>query len=201
MAWIQGLGAAGVALYIVLYVLVTVLVLPASLLTVAAGFIYGPVAGFALVWPSAVIGACVAFGLGRTLLRSQVEARLADHPRFAAVDRAVSREGARLLLLMRLSPMFPFSPMNYAAGLTGIRPAGYTLATALGIAPGTLLYIYLGASLGTLSAALDAGFEGGVEGRPAQQILYWGGLLATVAVTVTITRLTRRALVEHLGEE
>src|SRR5262245_2063347 len=175
------------------YVGSCVLLLPASVLTLGAGFAYGVGPGVLLVWLSASVGAIVAFLLGRTLLRGSIAARVARNPRFATIDRAVGAQGFRIVLLTRLSPVFPFSLLNYAFGLTRVTTGAYAVATIVGILPGTTMYVYLG-SLVTNLTELASGRGSG--GGAAREMLYVLGLVATVAVTITVTRIARRALAE-----
>jgi uncharacterized membrane protein YdjX (TVP38/TMEM64 family) len=188
---IQGMGPLGAAVFVVAYVAATVLLLPGSILTLGAGFAYGPVYGTLLVMLASNLGANAAFLLGRTVLRERVSRRIAGDARFSAVDAAVGAQGFRVVLLLRLSPLFPFNLLNYALGLTRVRQRDYALASLLGMFPGTLLYVYLG-SLVTSVSQLTSGQrpDSGTWGR----VLFWGGLVATIAVTVLITRIARRAL-------
>ena len=188
---IQGMGALGAAVFVVAYVAATVLLLPGSILTLGAGFAYGPVYGTLLVMLASNLGANAAFLLGRTVMRERITRRIAGDARFSAVDAAVGAQGFRVVLLLRLSPLFPFNLLNYALGLTRVRQRDYALGSLLGMFPGTLLFVYLG-SLVTSVTQLTSGQrpDSGLWGR----VLFWGGLVATVAVTVLITRLARRAL-------
>ena len=113
-------GAIGVVLFFIAYVLATILVLPGSILTLAAGFVYGPVWGLVLASPASVAGATCAFVLGRTVLRGWAERKVAASDRARAIDAAVAREGFRLVLLLRLSPVFPFSILNYVLSLSNV---------------------------------------------------------------------------------
>ena len=202
--WLLGLverirdtGTAGSVLYIGLYGVATVLLLPASVLTLGAGFAWGPVYGTLVVVVASNLGALAAFLLGRTTLRERVSRRIAHQPKFAAVDAAVASQGFRVVLLLRLSPLFPFNLLNYGLGLTRVRPRDYVLASFLGMLPGTILYVYLG-SLVTSVAQLTGGER--PDSGPYGQLLFWGGLIATVLVTVYVTRLARRALDTTLKE-
>ena len=188
-------GAWGALLYVAAYVAACVLLLPGSVITLAAGFAYGPVQGTLLVMAASMLGAMAAFVLGRTVLRGPIERRLAHQPRVAAVDRAVGAQGFKVVLLLRLSPLFPFSLLNYALGLTRVSLRTYALASLVGMFPGTLLYVYLG-SLVTSAAELAGGRR--PQGGPYGQLLFWGGLAATVVATVLITRTARRALTQAL---
>jgi uncharacterized membrane protein YdjX (TVP38/TMEM64 family) len=189
-AWIQGAGWTGLAAFFVVYVLATVLGLPASPLTLVAGALLGPVRGLLLVSPSSVAGAVAAFLLGRTLLRAWVRERTSRSPGLSALDAAVGRDGWRLVVLLRLSPVFPFALLNYALGGTRIGLGAYALASWIAMVPGTFLYVSLGAA---------AGAAAGIGGRPQMPAwLLWLGLAATLAVTARIAFLARRALAKSL---
>ncbi len=183
-------GPKGVAAFALLYAAATVLMIPGSALTLAAGALYGPVAGFAVVVLASNAGASAAFWLGRTLLRERVAAWMADHRRLQALDRAVERGGARLMLLLRLSPVIPFNLLNYAMGTTRIRFRDYLLGGAIGMVPGTLLYVVIGAGMGQLADLLRAPPDGGL----AERVLFVAGLLATAAAIAMVSRLARQAL-------
>jgi len=186
----RGTGGLGVALFFAAYVVATIVLLPGSLLTLAAGFAYGPVWGLAIASPASVAGATCAFLLGRTVLRGWAARNVGASPRARAIDAAVEREGFKLVLLLRLSPLIPFNLLNYALSLTRVRPAAYVLASFLGMLPATALYVYLG-SLAPAAAELSSASRGGGGTRT---MLYVIGLLATVAVVVIVTRAARRAL-------
>jgi uncharacterized membrane protein YdjX (TVP38/TMEM64 family) len=193
--WIRHAGLVGVVVYSLAYVGATLLLLPGSILTVGAGLAYGPLWGTLLVSPVSVLAATLAFLLGRGIARNWVARRIAQHPRFGAIDEAIGESGFKIILLLRLSPIFPFNLLNYALGLTRVSLRDYVLASLLGMLPGTFLYVYLG-SLVTSASELLSGQ------RPATglwgHVLYWGGLGATVIVTVLITRISRQALNEAL---
>lgn len=191
--WVADAGWVGVLAFFTVYVLATVLGLPALPLTLAAGVIYGPVKGTLLVSPSSVAGATLAFLLGRTLLRDWVKAKTSLNPRFAAMDEAVAVEGWRMVALLRLSPVFPFSLLNYALGATKVRLLPYVLASWLAMLPLTFLFV---------SAGSAAGSAAGIGAKPSTPgwLLYLGGA-ATLLVTIRITILAKRALAKALPEE
>src|SRR5882724_4241478 len=197
VAWIRGAGTAGMAIFLVAYVVACVLLLPGLVLTLGAGFAYGVAVGVPLVWVSANLGAAVAFLLGRTLARERIAARVAGNPRFAAIDRAVGREGLKIVLLTRLSPAFPFSLLNYAYGLTRVTFRDYVVGSLIGMIPGTAMYVYLGSLLTSVTQLSSGAPSGGT----AKQALTWVGFAATVAVTLMITRIARRALDEVTAGE
>lgn len=188
--WARGTGALGVAVFAVAYIVSTALGLPGSILTLAAGFAYGPVWGLVIASPASVAGATCAFLLGRTLLHDWAVRRVGQSKRLEAIDAAVARQGFTLVFLLRLSPVFPFNVLNYALSLTRVRLSTYVAASFLGMLPGTAMYVYLG-SLAPAAAEMSAAGQGGGGTRTA---LYAAGLAATVAVAVIGTRAARRAL-------
>ena len=194
-AWMREAGPSGIAAFAVVYVLATVLMLPASPLTAAAGLVYGPVWGTVLVSPVSVVAATLAFQLGRTLARNWVATRAAGDARFRAVDQAVGIHGLRIVTLLRLSPLFPFNILNYTLGLTRVRRRDYVIGSAVGMLPGTFLYVYLGSlvvDVASLSGPSD-------QASAARRILSVAGFAATVLVTVYVTRIARRALAKELA--
>jgi uncharacterized membrane protein YdjX (TVP38/TMEM64 family) len=179
---IEHLGPLGPMAFVAGYAIACVALIPASVLTLAAGAIFGLVWGTIYTLIGASIGATMGFLISRYAARGLVERRLADNARFAAIDRAVGAEGLKVVTLLRLSPVVPFSILNYALGLTRVRLVDYWLGMT-GIIPGTFLYVYYGKVGGDLAG-----------GRSASTALLIVGLVATIAVTVLITRAARRAL-------
>lgn len=194
--WVNGLGVWGPVVFILGYAAATVAFLPGSLLTLAAGAIFGLGAGVAYVFVAATLGASAAFLVSRYVARRAVEARLAGNPRFAAIDRAVAAQGRKIVFLLRLSPVFPFNLLNYALGLTDVRFVDYFVAS-VGMLPGTLLYVYYGKLAGDV-AALAGGAP--VRKDAAYYAVLGLGLVATVVVTTIVTRIARRALREATNE-
>jgi uncharacterized membrane protein YdjX (TVP38/TMEM64 family) len=194
-AWVNDLGVWGPLVFIVGYALAVVAFAPGSLLTLAAGAIFGLGRGVAIVFVAAVLGSSLAFLVARHLARDAVERRLAENPRFAAIDRAVAAEGRKVVLLLRLSPAFPFNLLNYALGLTRVRFADY-LVGSIGMLPGTVLFVYYGKVAGDV-AAIAGGAA--IEKGTGYYVVMALGLAATVLVTLVITRTARRALREATG--
>jgi uncharacterized membrane protein YdjX (TVP38/TMEM64 family) len=187
---IAGLGYWGLVLFVGLYAAATVLLLPAVVLTLGGGAVFGVVRGALAVWVGAMLGATAAFLIGRYLARQWVERRLAGRGGVRAIDEAIAREGWKIVLLTRLSPAFPFVLLNYAFGLTRVSLRAYAAASAAGMVPGIAMYVYLGSLAGSLAAAV----AGVGTQTPAQWAFFGIGLLATIAVTVYVTRLARAAL-------
>jgi uncharacterized membrane protein YdjX (TVP38/TMEM64 family) len=190
---IARLSPWGPALFALLYVAATVFFLPGSILTVGAGVVFGLVRGFVIVSISATLGATAAFLVGRYLARGWIAGKIEGHPKFKAIDEAVAREGWKIVALLRLSPVVPFNVLNYAFGVTRVSLRDYVVASWIGMMPGTLLYVYVGSIAGDL-----AGAGGRASRTPAEWAFYAVGLVATIAVTVFVTRLARRALAERV---
>ena len=189
-AWIDRLGIWGPIAFVVGYAVACVLLVPASLLTLAAGAVFGLWLGIGVVLAGATLGAAASFLIARYVARDGVKRRLSRHPRLAAIDEIVGSDGRRIVLLMRLSPVFPFGALNYALGLTRLRLADFLMAM-IGIVPGTALYVYSGTVAGVVATAAG----GGAPGRGAAYYAVLAiGLIATLVVTVLITRAARRAL-------
>ena len=195
-AWVNGLGLWGPVVFVLGYAVATVAFIPGSLLTLAGGAIFGLGEGTAFVFAGASLGATGAFLASRYLVRGAVERRVAAEPRFAAIDRAVGREGFKIVVLLRLTPVVPFVLLNYALGLTKVKLSHY-VGAFVGMFPATLLYVYYGKVLGDV-AEVAAGVE--VEKGWGTWVATGIGLAATVAVIVVVTRIARRALKEEVGE-
>ncbi len=188
-AWVGQMGPAGMAIYAGVYVLATVLFLPGSPLTVGSGFLFGVVWGTAVVSVGSTLGASLAFLVARYLARDRVAAKAEQNERFKAIDTAIGRQGWKIVGLLRLSPAIPFNLSNYLYGLTAVKFWPYVLVSWLGMLPGTVMYVYLGA-VGRVAA------EGGQGRTPLEYALFGVGFLATVAVTILITRTAQKAVRE-----
>jgi uncharacterized membrane protein YdjX (TVP38/TMEM64 family) len=192
-AWIAGLGPAGYILYVTAMVLVTILMLPAFLMTVGAGYLFGVPVGMAVAFAGVMIGAAAAFLIARYFARERVERAASRDRRFAALDRAIAEKGWRIVILLRMSAAVPFVLSNYVYGLTSLRFGQYIGASAVGMLPLLFLFTSLGA------AARRAGLAEPVA-IPDTQIWSWlvlgAGLLLTAGVTVYVARLTKRILRE-----
>jgi uncharacterized membrane protein YdjX (TVP38/TMEM64 family) len=192
--WVDGLGVWGPVVFILGYAVATVAFLPGSLLTLAAGAIFGLVKGTIYSLVGATLGASAAFLVARYGARRAIERKIAGNAKFAAIDRAVGREGFKIVSLLRLSPVFPFNLLNYALGLTKVRFLHY-LAACAAMLPGTLLYVYYGKALGSL-AALASGAK---AQKGSEFWIFLGvGLAATVVVTTFVTRLAGKALRQEI---
>lgn len=191
LAWVRQLGPWGPLLFIGLYIAATVLFLPGSVLTLGAGAIFGVVWGSVYASIASTLGATAAFLVGRYVARESIARRIEGNARFAAVDRAVETEGWKIVGLTRLSPVFPFVLLNYAFGITRVKLSHYVLASWIGMMPGTVLYVYVG--------SLAQAATGERTRTTGEWVIYGLGLLATVAVTLFITRIARRALAKTIN--
>ena len=180
----------GGVLFIPLYALWVTLLLPGVWASMLAGALYGTWWGSVLVFVGACLGAEATFLLGRHWLRDWAQKRLASIPKLQAVERGVSREGLKLVLLTRLSPAFPFSLLNLAYGLSDVSLRDYSLGL-LGILPGTVLFCALGALAGDVARFGDV-LAG--EASPGAWALRVVGVVATIAVVWLVGRAAQRAL-------
>ena len=192
LLWVQSLGSLGAIGFILLYALATVLFLPGSLLTLGGGAIFGVLWGSVYVFVAATVGATLAFLIGRYGVRNWVSRQLASNPKFSAVDRAIAEAGFKIVLLTRLSPVFPFSLLNYALSITQVSLRDYVLGS-IGMLPGTVTYVYLGSLAGNL-VAIDQSAQG--QAMTLQWVIRLVGLAATVAVTLYSTRIAKQALAQ-----
>lgn len=195
--WVHRLGPWGPVAFILGYAVATVAFIPGSLLTLAAGAIFGLLGGTLYVFIGATLGASGAFLIARYVARSAIEAKLEERPKFRSIDRAIARQGLKIVALLRLSPIFPFNLLNYALGLTRVRFLDYLIACAA-MLPGTFLYVYYGKAIGSL-AALAAGAH--VEKGTGYWTVFALGLAATAVVTALITRVARRALNQEVEDD
>lgn len=192
-AWIESLGPVGWFVFMAVYAVAVFALVPGSFLTLAAGVAFG-LWGFPLVAGGAIMGAALAFLAGRYLVRDRVRAAISERPRLRAIDTAIGEEGWKIVALMRLSPLVPFSLQNWVFGATSVGFLPYFLATSFGILPGTLLYVWIGSLGGAAASAEDA---------DSLKFVFFGiGILATLIVTVLVGRKASAKLKEHgLGEE
>ena len=193
LQWVDDLGAIAPIAFMLIYVVATVAFLPGSVLTLGAGVLFGVIKGSIFVFFGATIGATLAFLVGRYLARGWISKKIAGNEKFSAIDRAVGKEGFKIVLLTRLSPIFPFNLLNYGMGVTGVSLKDYVLAS-VGMIPGTIMYVYIGSLAGSLAT-----IGGETQANPiAQWAIRIIGFIATVAVTLYVTKIARQALDESI---
>ncbi|MBD1218817.1 MAG: TVP38/TMEM64 family protein [Aphanizomenon flos-aquae Clear-A1] len=194
LQWINSLGSLGGIVFIGIYIIATLAFLPAAILTLGAGVIFGVIWGSLYVFVGATLGAIAAFLVGRYLARGWVKEKISSYKKFTNIDQAVSKEGLKIIFLIRLSPLFPFNLLNYALGLTNVSLKDYSLAS-FGMIPGTIMYVYLGYLAGDLALI-------GNKNQPDNMIFHWLiqiiGLISTIAVTVYVTKIAKKALEEEI---
>lgn len=197
--WIEANRETAWVVFIATYILATVLMLPGLILTLAAGYIFGLVYGTALVSISSVAGATAAFMIGRSFGRDWVREKIgaSGQGKLAAIDKATEKKGFLVMLLLRLSPIFPFNVMNYLMSLTGMSLKNYVLGSWIGMIPGTVLYVYIGSAASDLTALLAGNYEAGDAGKWLLVV----GLIATIFATVLIARFAAKTLNETIGAE
>lgn len=194
---IEHLGAWGPVAFIVTYNLATVLFIPGSVLTLGGGVIFGLWWGSVYVFVAASLGATFAFLIGRYLSRDRVVKYMEAHPKFKALDRAVSQEGFKIVFLTRLCPLFPFNLLNYALGITQVSLKDYVLGS-FGMIPATIVYVYSGSLVGDIAASGAATAYTNPQASAVKWLINIISFSATVAVTVYITRIARKALDESI---
>ena len=183
--WIESLGIIGMSLFVLVYILACILLIPGSPLTVGAGAVFGFWKGLILVSVGSTLGAAAAFLISRYLTREFIERKLNKSHKFSAMDMAITREGWKIIFLARLSPIIPFFLLNYALGLTKIRLHTYIISSWAGMIPGTVLYTYIGSLGKTILTA---------KRSPIDWVYLGIGLIATVSVTVLISRIAKKSL-------
>jgi uncharacterized membrane protein YdjX (TVP38/TMEM64 family) len=184
--FVATLGPLGWFLYALTYALCCVLFIPASILTLSAGAIFGVVKGSIIVICGATLGACLSFLLARTVMRKRIESMTASNAKFRALDQAITAEGWKIVALVRCSVVFPFTYINYAFGLTGIGFGPYALATFIGIIPTTIAFVYLGDAAGTAATATKA--------QSTVLVLKIAGGLIALGVSLFVARIATRAI-------
>ncbi|MTJ51215.1 TVP38/TMEM64 family protein [Anabaena sp. UHCC 0253] len=193
LIWVESLGSWGVAAFIVIYNIATILFIPGALLTMSGGVLFGLVWGSIYVVIAATLGATGAFFIGRCLCRKAICRMIETHPQFQAIDKAVAKEGFKIVLLTRLSPILPFNLLNYAFGVTQVSVRDYILGS-FGIIPGTVMYVYLGSLVSDLAMLGKPNQFNSPETQIMQWLIRGVGLIATVALTIYLARLAKKAL-------
>ena len=192
LQWIHDLGPAAPLAYIVFYAVSCVFGIPGSILTLAGGFLFGIGRGIVYVSIGATLGATLAFLVGRYLLRRWIVEKVGSNLKFQALDEAVAREGWKMVMLVRLCPIFPFPVTNYGFGITRVTVREYVLASWIGMLPAMVVLVYIG----SLASSLANLGSGGRTRTPLEWALYAIGLIMAIIVTIYMTRVAKRALEE-----
>jgi uncharacterized membrane protein YdjX (TVP38/TMEM64 family) len=184
--WVKGYGPLGWLIFIVVYAVTTFMLVPGSILTLAAGAVWGFV-GFPVVIIGATLGSAISFLAARHLFHDKVQEKVADYPKFKAVNDAIGEEGWKVVGLLRLSPALPFSLQNWFLGITPVGFLPAQIATFFGIMPGTMLYVLLGSA---------GGKAGSGDMSTAKWVVLGVGILATLIVTVVVTKKAKAKMAE-----
>lgn len=143
--WMALLGTLGPWMgpaFVLLMVVSIVLALPSTPIIIASGLLFGPMLGFGLAWLAGLIGVSLTYLIAKTALRGWLASKMP--PKLRALDEKLATQGFKVMLMLRLVPVMPYSGLNYGSGLTRIRYRDYILATAIGMAPGMVLYTFFG---------------------------------------------------------
>jgi uncharacterized membrane protein YdjX (TVP38/TMEM64 family) len=187
-AKLRGLGIFGWLIFAVAQAVIALIgILPASLLGVAAGAVYGVLNGFIASAIGLIAGALIAFGLSRSAFRPMIAGLVGKSRRLSAFDNLLTKDRWRIVLLLRVSPVMPFSLTSYALGLSGVAMRDYLIGL-LGSLPALLGYVIIGA-LG--ASTLAARSQGAAFVHITLLVL---GAAATLALTIHLSRLLARAL-------
>jgi len=178
----------GVFVFVLIYIFWVSCLLPGSWLSMLSGFLYGTWLGSSVVFVGAFIGAHLTFYLGRTFLKEWAQKKVSNFPKIQIMEKAVKREGLKVILLTRLSPLFPFGLLNFTYGLSEVKVLDFTLGM-IGILPGTILYC----SLGSLALKIS-NFGDVLSGRSETSSFVWSliSILSTISVVILILRSTRK---------
>ncbi|MGF1478307.1 MAG: TVP38/TMEM64 family protein [Cyanophyceae cyanobacterium] len=201
LQWIDSLGSWGPTIFIAIYIVAAVLLVSGALLTLGAGVLFGVIQGSIYVSIAATLGATAAFLIGRYFVRGWVAKQIENRPKFGAIDSAVAREGWKIVGLTRLSPVFPYVFLNYAYGVTQVSLRDFFFASWIGMMPGTVMYVYLGSLAGNLASLATGGVPEGEQASTVQWVIRIVGFVATVAVTLYVTKVARKALDSEIDQE
>ena len=196
LEWIRELGIIAPIVFIIAYIIITVAFLPASVVTLGAGAVFGVLEGSIYVFIGAMLGATAAFLIGRFVARDWIAKKVENNKFFKSLDKAIADEGRKLVFLIRLSPAFPFNLLNYALGLTKVSLPDYVLGTT-GIIPGTIMYVYLGSLVEDVATL-------GTGDAPSNPIITWVIriliFVTIVAISLYIAKIAKKALNESVPD-
>ncbi|KAM0954209.1 putative SNARE associated golgi family protein [Dioscorea sansibarensis] len=197
LVWVkQNLGPWGPLALAIAYIPLTVLAVPASILTLGGGYLFGLPLGFIADSIGATIGATAAFLLGRTIGRPYVISKLKDYPKFQAVAIAIQRSGFKIVFLLRLVPLLPFNMLNYLLSVTPVSVGEYMMGSWLGMMPITLALVYVGTTLKDLADVT----HGWSEVSTSRIVLIILGFVISVILMVCVTKVAKASLEKALAE-
>jgi uncharacterized membrane protein YdjX (TVP38/TMEM64 family) len=193
--WTEANPSLAVTIMCVSTILAILLLLPLSLLTLLAGFLFGLWQGFAVIWVASLIASTLAFWIGRFIARPWVERKIHRKSTYVAIDRAIRRKGFLVVLLTRLVMVLPYPALNYSLGLTSVGFRDYALATGIGCIPPYFLLVYLGTTVSNIAAIIS----GDVKLEGAELLLGFGALAVVAGFVLLIMRIAGKTLKEELA--
>ena len=193
LQWVEQLGFWGYLLFIFIYNIATIFLIPGSILTIKGGCLYGLFLGTIIVLIAAILGAIASFLLGRYYCRDWVNHQLKKYPTLQKIDQVVAKEGWKIVFLTRLSPILPFNLLNYFFGITDITLRDYIIGS-FAIVPGTLMYVYIGSLLRDLSIYEPSNFDANPETQTLIWLMRFLGLIATIALTIYSVKIARKTI-------
>ncbi|CAK9276970.1 unnamed protein product [Sphagnum jensenii] len=191
LVWIQmDVGPWGPLVLALAYIPCAVLALPATMLTLGGGYLFGLVFGFTIDSIGSILGATAAFWVGRTIGRSYVISKLKDYPQFQTIDLAVHKSGFKIALLLRLVPLLPYNVMNYLLSVTPISTSKYILASWIGMMPLTLAFVYVGTTIKNIADIS----QGGGDFTRGHFIMLMIGLVLTIVAVILVMWIAKNSL-------
>ncbi len=197
LEWVESLGHFGPLAMIGGYAAVCTFSVPGAPLTLGCGFLFGVVKGTVIATIGSTIGATVAFLIARFGGRGFFRAKVGKRIRFRRLDRAARHHGFTIVLLTRMSPLFPFNLLNYVFGFTSVHFKDYILATMIGVVPVSILYVYVGSLMKTLAQVAT----GKVDPAALQPWVIVTPLILTVAAVALLATIAKRLLEKALRAE
>ena len=192
--WAETNQSSAVFIVTASIILGTLLLLPLSLMTMLAGFLFGLAQGFVVVWIASLVASTAAFWIGRSFARPWIERRIHRKSTFVAIDRAIQRKGFLVVLLTRLVMVLPYPALNYSLGLTSVSPKDYLLATNMGCVPPVFLFVYLGTTVSNIAAIVN----GDVHLEGTEMLVGLSALLVVIGFVLLIVRVAGKTLKEEL---
>jgi uncharacterized membrane protein YdjX (TVP38/TMEM64 family) len=192
--WAKTNQSSAVFIVTACVILGTLLLLPVSVMTMLAGFLFGLAQGFLVVWFASLVASTIAFWIGRSFARPWIEHKIQRKTTFVAIDRAIQRKGFLVVLLTRLVMVLPYPALNYSLGLTNVSMRDYILATNIGGVPPFFLFVYLGTTVSDIAAIINGDVR--LEGN--EMLLGLTALFVVVGLVLLIVRVAGKTLKEEL---
>jgi uncharacterized membrane protein YdjX (TVP38/TMEM64 family) len=193
--WAEANQSSAVFIVTASIIIGTLLLLPLSLMTMLAGFLFGLAQGFIVIFTASLVASTIAFWIGRTFARPWIERRIQRKATFQAIDRAIQRKGFLVVLLTRLVMVLPYPPLNYSLGLTNVSVRDFVLGTNIGSVPSLFLFVYLGTTVSNIAAIIN----GDVSLKETELLVALTALLVVIGLVLLIVRVAGKILKEELA--